>query len=107
MPRHEIRVERLVGRRVFALNGRPIGRLEEICAEPRGKQLVVKEYHVGTYAAFERLSGWSLGRGVLSLVPTGKRGGYRIPWNKLDLSDPLRPRLRCSVDELQALETDT
>ena len=71
------------------------------------KQLVVKEYHVGTYAAFERLSGWSLGRGVLSLVPTGKRGGYRIPWNKLDLSDPLRPRLRCSVDELQPLETDT
>jgi hypothetical protein len=46
-----------------------------------------------------------MGRALLSVLPVrGKRGGYRVPWNKLDLSDPLRPRLRCSVDELEPLE---
>jgi sporulation protein YlmC with PRC-barrel domain len=105
MARHEIHVEHLVGRRVLALNGRAVGRLEEICAEPRGNQFVVTEYHVGIYAAFDRLSGGSMGRTLLSVLPVrGKRGGYRVPWNKLDLSDPLRPRLRCSVDELEPLE---
>ena len=116
MARHEIRIERLIGQRVFALNGRPVGRIAEICAEPHGKQLAVKEYHVGTYAALESLAAVSIGRALLSLLPMrGKRGrnrrglyrgGYRIPWDQLDLADPSHPRLRCSVEELEALEPD-
>src|SRR3954462_1873653 len=50
MARHEIAVERLVGRKLLALNGRAIGRIEEICVEPRGRGLVVTEFHVGAYA---------------------------------------------------------
>jgi sporulation protein YlmC with PRC-barrel domain len=33
MARQEIHVELLLGKRVYALNGRAIGRVEEVCAE--------------------------------------------------------------------------
>jgi hypothetical protein len=32
------------------------------------------------------------------------RSGYHIPWNKLDFSDVIRPRLSCAVRELAPLE---
>jgi sporulation protein YlmC with PRC-barrel domain len=103
--RAEIAVERLVGRKVLALNGRAIGRIEEICAEPRGKALVVTEFHVGAYAAFESLAAASIGRTVLRLLRMRRKsGGYRVPWDQLDLADPARPRLRCPVGELKPLE---
>ena len=104
MSKQEIRVELLLGKRVFAINGRAIGRLEEIRAETERGQCYVKEFLVGSYAMFERLSALTLGRAILTLLSQSKRGhGYRVPWDKLDLSNPERPRLLCSVDELPRL----
>jgi hypothetical protein len=75
-----------------------------VVAEPRGTDLVVTEYHVGTYAALERLSAWPIGRAILGLVGgTGDKGGYRVPWDNLDLSDPHHLRLTCDVSELRPL----
>src|ERR1044072_4082140 len=104
MAHSELNVEMLLSRRVYALNGRNIGRIEEVRAEWRGSECVVTEYLVGVYAVFERLSGWRIGRAVLRLLPAKRGAGYRVPWNQLDLADPERPRLRCSVEELVRLE---
>ena len=101
MAKREIKVELLVGGRVYAANGKPVGRIEEVRAELRRGECFVEEYHVGSYALFERLAGLAIGRALLGKF--GARGGYRVPWDKLDLSDPRRPRLRCSVKELEPL----
>jgi sporulation protein YlmC with PRC-barrel domain len=99
----EVNLELLLGRRVIGVSGKPIGRLEEIVAEVQKGECLIEEFHVGAYAVFERLSAWSIGRAVLQLFHLGK-GGYRIPWGKLDLTDPEMPRLRCAVSELSRLK---
>jgi len=100
----ELRLELLLGRRVLALNGRSLGRIEEAYAEAQGPDLVVTEFHIGAFAAFERLSASNIGRAMLALFNLrGGRKGYRVPWDKLDLTNADHPRLTCSVDELENL----
>ena len=107
MAGREIHVELLLNRRVYAQNGRVVGRLEEVRAELRAGECFVTEYHVGAYALVERLAAWRIGRAVLKLFGATRRGGgYRVPWDKLDLSDPARPRLRCEVGELAPLREE-
>ncbi|RWC26386.1 hypothetical protein [Mesorhizobium sp.] len=96
-----VNLEHLAGRRVFSERGRCIGRIEEIIAERDGDDLVVTEFHVGIFAAFERLSASTIGTALLDVFALRRREGlYRIPWHKLDISDPARPRLLCSDQEL-------
>jgi sporulation protein YlmC with PRC-barrel domain len=104
MSKREIRVEQLIGRRVYAANGRRVGHLEEVRASMRGGECFVEEYLVGSYAVFERLAALAIGRALLGKFGAYREGGgYRVPWDKLDLSDPARPRLLCSVEELEKL----
>ncbi|TPM34716.1 hypothetical protein [Mesorhizobium sp. B2-3-4] len=99
-------LDQLAGRRVFSKEGQCIGHLEEIVAEADGDDLVVTEYHVGIFAAFERLSASSIGTALLDLIRLRHREGiYRIPWDKLDISDPVRPVLRCSEQDLAAMQS--
>ena len=103
MKRQEIHLELLIGKRVFALNGRPLGRLEEVRAELNNRgDCFVSEFLVGSYAVLERLSLWRIGRAILRTVRVRKQG-YRIHWEQLDLSDPQRPQLRCEVEELMTM----
>lgn len=105
MTSREVHLELLIGRRVLARDGRSIGRLEEVCAEPQGSDLMVTEYHVGSYAMLERLSAWSIGRTLLRFFGANGQGGdYRVPWDKLDLSDPRHPRLLCDVSDLASID---
>ena len=101
MAASEIHIELLLGRRVLGLDGEPVGRIEEVCAEPQGGDLAITEYHVGAYAALERLSASSM---RLFGFGRQRRRGHRVPWDKLDLSDPEHPRLTCPVAELPRLE---
>ena len=72
--------------------------------EQRGGECYVAEYLVGAYAMLERLAAWPIGRSVLKLFGAARKGGgYRVPWDKLDLSDPRRPRLTCKVEELSKM----
>ena len=104
MQKQEVNLELLVGRRVFGLNGKSIGRLEEIRAELVKGECLVTEYLVGAYAVIERLAALSIGRAILKLFgATRKHEGYRVPWDKLDLTNPERPRLLCRIDELRTL----
>jgi len=94
-----VHVETLIGRRVRDPNGKAIGHVEEIQAKWSGKECLIEEYHLGPAAFLERLGistarfiGWPLTHKPL-----------RIPWGQLDLSDPDRPRLRCTVEELKKM----
>ena len=105
MAKQEVNLELLIGKRVRALNGKSIGHLEEIRAELSEGECFVEEYLVGAYAVFERLASISIGRAILRFFgATRKHCGYRVPWNKLDLTDPERPRLLCEVDKLKTLD---
>ncbi|BCM17842.1 PRC-barrel domain-containing protein [Mesorhizobium sp. J8] len=100
-----VHLDHLAGRRVFSEQGRSIGYIEEIIAEQDGGDLVVTEFHVGIFAAFERLSASTIGTALLDFFALRRREGlYRIPWDKLDISDPTRPRLLCPDEELAALK---
>lgn len=103
MAAQEIRIEMLLGKRVFGLNGKAVGHLEEIVGELRAGVCFVEEFHVGSYAVLERLAAWSIGRTTLRIFGVNK--GYRVPWDKLDLSDAERPRLLCSVKELKTVDS--
>jgi hypothetical protein len=100
----EIQLELLLGKTVCGIGDKPIGPLEEIVAEQRGDECFIEEYHVGSYAVLERLSAWTFGRAILHVFGgTQRNRGYRVPWDKLDLSDFQRPKLRCRVSELKLL----
>ncbi len=95
--RHEIRLDRLLGRQVLAANNRPIGRLEECRVTTAGAKCTVSEYVIGMTGLAERL-----GIGINLLLGKATKG-YVARWDQIDISDPERPRLTCSVSELRAL----
>ena len=100
-----VNLEHLAGRRVLSLRGKSVGRIEEIVAERHGDDIVVTEFHVGIFAAFERLSASAIGITMLDFFRLRHRDClYRIPWDKLDISDPLRPRLRCTLEQLSSMK---
>jgi len=92
-----VHLELLLGCKVHDPEGRRVGRILEVHAAPEGKDCVVREYLLGTAALLTRL-GISAGR--LVGLPI-HREPIRVPWDQMDLSDPERPRLRCSVEELK------
>ena len=99
-----IHVELLLDREVRDSTGRRAGRIEEIRARREGEEIIVEAYHVGPEALLERLAA-----PVFRLAPFRSLGfhkhapGRRVRWDLMDLSDPERPVLRCSVDELPKL----
>jgi hypothetical protein len=106
MTSQQLHVELLLGEKVFALNGLPIGRVEEFRTVINRGHYFVSEFLVGKYAVFERLAAWRIGRALLSVLGVGGREGYRIRWDQLDLTDPHHPRLLCDVDELMPLQKE-
>jgi hypothetical protein len=93
----EVRLDRLLGRRVVTNNNQSAGRLEEFRAELRDGHWVLREYVLGQAGLFERLH---LG---VRLLFGATRKGYLVRWDQLDISTPERPRLLCSLDELRTL----
>jgi hypothetical protein len=84
------------------MNSKPIGRIEEIHAEPRKGECFVEEYLIGSYAVLDRLSAWSVFLPLLHLLGASKFGKrYRVKWDQLDLTDVQKPRLKCSVSDLK------
>jgi hypothetical protein len=93
----EIHLELLLGKRVRDISGRAAGRIEEVLADRVDLDCIVREFHLGSGALLERLSSPILR--VLGRRPKGRR----VPWDKLDLTDPDHPRLTCGRDELPPL----
>ena len=94
----ELRLDRLLGRRVFDRKNQAVGRLEEFRAQKRGGGAVVAEYVIGRAGLAERL-----GVGVRSLIGRHRGEGFIARWDQLDISNPDRPRLLCTLEELEKL----
>jgi sporulation protein YlmC with PRC-barrel domain len=89
----ELRVEELLGRIVRTAAGRPVGRIEDITAEPEGEDYVVREVILGDVGLRARL--FALAAQLPTFQSLGLGGPYRtraIPWHWLDFSDPSKPR---------------
>lgn len=91
-----VHVELLLGRRVRDARGRVVGRIVTLHAIRDGAKCFVDEYHLGPGALLERL-----GMRTAHLVGLGRKGRLRrIPWQIMDLSDPERPRLTVTLEDL-------
>lgn len=107
MTTKELNLELLLGKCVIDANGDRVGRIEEIRAEQQDNEWIVTEYLVGINAVVERLSAWNLGTSFLRMFGARKLNhSYRIPWDKLNLSDPHHPRLLCTTEELKQITQD-
>jgi sporulation protein YlmC with PRC-barrel domain len=107
----ELKLELLVGRCVVDTAGDRVGKIGEVRAEQQGEDWVIVEYLVGVAALAERLSIRRLfTKFTSSFGQRARQRIYRIPWDKLDLTDPTQPRLTCTISQLAQpdcqLETD-
>ncbi len=93
-----VRLDRALGRKVLAKNGRSIGRLEECCAETIGNEWVVTEYVIGSAGLLDRLH-----LGVRLLFGGKRQHGFVARWDQLSLAEPERPVLLCPITELRRL----
>ncbi|MBX5224432.1 PRC-barrel domain containing protein [Rhizobium sp. NLR9b] len=101
---NEVRLELLLGKQVYDVDGKAVGRVEEVKAEARGADLYVVEYHLGAYSFFERLSALAIGRAVLTAIGAEKSGSKKaVPWDKLDMRDLGHLRVTCRETTLQTL----
>ena len=91
-----LRLDRLLGCKVLTANNRFLGRVEEFRAERRGPSWIVTEYVIGRAGLLERL-----GLSVRLVLGNGRSPGFVVRWDQLDLTNPDRPRLSCSVDDLR------
>ncbi|OUC13951.1 MAG: hypothetical protein B0A82_14270 [Alkalinema sp. CACIAM 70d] len=98
----EIHLELLLGNLVIDVEGKEVGRIEEVLAAQQGDEWVITDFLVGWAAIAERLSVQHFFTKAFTFFhESADRPTYRIPWHQLDLSDPLRPCLTCTVQELK------
>jgi sporulation protein YlmC with PRC-barrel domain len=101
MKAREINLELLIGKKVLDSEGKPLGRIEEIHLKAEGKDLVIDEYVVGSQGLLEGLAAVPF-RFRLFPFARHKRFGpvHAIPWDKMDLHKPEKPRATCTKAEL-------
>jgi len=92
----EVRLEELLGQRVYDQRGRSIGHLQEVRAEPRHGELVVEEYLIGAWGLLERLM-------LTRILRRPHAGGYRARWDQIEVRDPRRLTLTCLTSELERI----
>lgn len=101
-----VRLHWLLGREVVDSNGDRVGHFEEAHARIVAGQCLVQEYLLGQTGMLERLS-----IADLSMLPIRMLGGrrtahgYHVPWDQMDLSNPKKPRLRCTCQQLRAVQS--
>lgn len=96
-----VQLETLVGTEVRDATGKLAGRLEEVHADWQGEECIVTHYVLASRHARRGISLTDAITFVLRLLGAEKAGGsIVVPWDKLDLSDPEKPRLKCRAEEL-------
>jgi sporulation protein YlmC with PRC-barrel domain len=97
----ELSAELLLGREVRDSRGEVLGRVMDICAGDEDGELVVRFYRVAPARGRYRLSFDTILLEVLRLLRLPlARQSYIVPWSEMDLSDPVRPRVRLPRSEL-------
>ncbi|HEY8832699.1 MAG TPA: hypothetical protein VIM21_09305 [Gemmatimonadaceae bacterium] len=98
----DIRVQLLVGTKVHDVDGRSVGRIEEIRVVRQEKALLVDAFLIGSSALIERLSARILVRPIRRLLHSRHiYSVYEVPWQEMDLSDPERPVLKIAQRDLR------
>jgi len=88
-----VHLELVIGKEVRDEAGRRAGRIAEVHGVEKGHDFVITHYTV--------IVGWiGFLRHELGFRRWCRK--RRVPWDKMDLRDPLRPRVTCSVEELKA-----
>jgi sporulation protein YlmC with PRC-barrel domain len=106
MSARSISMSELLGRRVRDVEGRTIGRVEELNAEielhANGNEYVVTSISVGRFGPLDIIASGSFVRQLVRRISraTGY-ARYRIPWDWMDLRDPSRPRVLRPERELR------
>lgn len=96
----EVRLERLLGKLVVDAFGLPFGRIEDVIAEPDGKEYLVTHIVIGPDSRLAQLLASAHELPSLRALGLGHRPRIRrVPWSWFDLTDPDRPQLRRSVAE--------
>jgi sporulation protein YlmC with PRC-barrel domain len=90
-----VHLEKIVAMKIRDVDGHIAGRLEEVHADWRGGECIVTYYVIAS-------------RGTYALQQIGfkkRTRSYIVPWDRMDFSDPDKPRLNCRIDELTAIRT--
>ena len=96
-----IHAEDLIGRTVHDAGNARVGRIEEIEVTTTSDRCYVETFVLGAGGLLQRLSVGGIGPlFIRSLAQKGQRRAIRVRWDKMDLSHPWRPKLRCRRDEL-------
>ena len=100
-----VSLDDLVGRVVHDVDGRRIGRIEELEAEivleRGGNEYVVTRFRVGRWGPFDAIaSGLFVQQLVRRITRAASYVHYVIPWEWVDLSDLEHPRVRRAEREL-------
>jgi sporulation protein YlmC with PRC-barrel domain len=103
----KIHLERLLGKKVYDRDGRKAGRIEEVRARVSAEGCLVEAYLLGRAGLIARLSIPGLTQTVLGFAGAkGTATAKEVPWHQMDLSDPRRPKLRCTLEELNGRGSD-
>jgi hypothetical protein len=90
-----LRVDLLSGVLVRDVDGRQVGRIHDVRADEVNGELVLVEYFLGPAAALARL-----GIKARMLLGIPKPEPTRVAWDRIDVSDPERPRFLGKAEEL-------
>ena len=84
----------MLGKKVIDADGKYAGRLEEIEAERGDDVCLVKNYLVEHRGILDRIQTWALAAPMQKAIPVREKSRpYRVPWDKMDLTDPEHPRI--------------
>ena len=105
MSARTVSLDDLVGRVVHDVDGRRIGRIEELEAEIElegdGNEYVVTRFGVGRWGPFDAIaSGLFVPQLVRRIARATSYVRYSIPWDWMDLTDPEHPRVTCAERDL-------
>ncbi|MEA2707111.1 MAG: hypothetical protein QOH22_1899 [Gemmatimonadaceae bacterium] len=98
----DIKVQLLVGTKVHDVDGRKVGRIEEIRVERQETALLVESYLIGVSGLIDRLSARTLVRPIGQFLHARRiYSFYEIPWQEMDLTDPKRPVLKIAQRDMR------
>jgi sporulation protein YlmC with PRC-barrel domain len=98
----DIKIQLLVGTKVHDVDGRKVGRIEEIRVARQDKALLVEAYLIGASALIERLSARTLVRPIRRFLRARHiYSVYEVPWQEMDVTDPKRPLLRIAQRDMR------
>ena len=91
----KLRLQDILGRQLLSANHQPVGRIEEFRAQSTAEGYAVIEVVIGMHGLLERMN-----VGARLVVGAELKRSRVARWDQIDFSNPSKPKLRVSVNEL-------